>query len=721
MGGKLKALRSAKGVGGHIEAAKGIGETVSKFKDLSATLGKTAAGAKGAAGMFGMLGTAMEMLGKIGWVGLIIAAVALIAKAVNGADKLIKGFNQSFIKMYGPTIALKNVRESMRKFSDAVMDMNRNLKYGINKEEIMGLFDAMSAGGLSLQGIGKRVGGGYNEIIEKATILSKEFGVDLNEMGGMIADQMINLRASMDDVSKSMESMAYDASIAGIKSQKFYEAVTAATDALGYYGNYLSSTSALLKTFAQQGAMPFKDAAKEAQDIMGVFKGMDMIKKMGFIQLVGSEEIQRDQQERARQLKAEEDLLATKIEEAKKEGDNDRAAVLEEEKATKKRQRVNLEAYSKDAKNIQALAAGLDYVPDTIVKGMIKAIHGVDERLDIFDTEELLAKSKILADRMNIPEEALRKFFETSRNALDDARETTIEMGNKFSKIGDESKKGLQEIMSGYRQDIKEGKVIDYDKLKKDLSLFIAGGNDIGISIDDFIKQFEKNAYVVFGAVDDAVLGIQSSEKAIKERTTELMTKPVVAIRGSEERDKRIDKIVKNTMTFEKMIGITKESAEYLAAMKASDMFKGENVNEAIVATARFTGLILDWLLTGNIADKLLGRKPKSGEELKKDKRWNDTVELQKRSVLMQTKMNEKNAKFEKTKKRWEEAKNKYEYTKNKDDKKLMDDAEQQMKKEKKEVDILDKEIKIMETQKEETARAGGFMKIGRASCRERV
>jgi len=648
MGGKLKTLRSARGIGGHLEAAKGIGETVNKFKDLSKILGGVGAEAKGAAGMFGVLRTGMEMLGKIGWIGLIISAVAAVIKAVNELNNFIKKFNKSFIKMYGPTIAMKNVTASMKTFTDAVFDMNRNLKYGLKSEDITGLFEAMSAGGLSLQGVGKRVRGGYNEVILEATKLSRDFGVDLSEMGSMIADQMVNLKASLDEVRDSMEAMAYDATIVGISSQKFYEAVTAATDALGYYGNYLKSTSFLLKTFAERGAMPFKDAAKEAQDIMGIFKGMDIRKKLGFIQIVGDPKVKEDMARRAELIKEETQLLEDKIaatqniidktkDAAKKEEYIRQKGALEDQKREKERIRRRLQmAVEGDS---AARAASLGYMADRTVDYLITALKRAGGgKLDLFNLDDVMAKATILRQTADVPEEALNKLVDTSAAILADAEESAEFITSSLKDIGPESRAALKDVMAGYVRDIELGKSINEDDIRASLLAFQKSGGKIGMSIDRFIDEFKKNAFVL----DASISGTGMDMKVLSEKW---LTANASIIGGSKEQDKRLQDITKNTKTFEEFIGIGKENMEYMAAMAAGGDLQNL-ANNAMIATANTAGGIL-----GLLQKWIAGKKGeyKTDEEFKKGHEWGDLISASKRQVLLTRLLYKAQQKYDKT------------------------------------------------------------------------
>jgi hypothetical protein len=638
MSGNIKSLFSARGVGGKIAAARDMFDTSKKSKILADEMKAVGVNAKGAAGMFSMLGSAMGMLGKLGWVGLLLSAVQAIASAVNQSDKLIKGLNQSFMKMQGSTVGMKDVRKSMRTFTDSVFDMNRNLKYGINSEQIMGLFDAMSVGGMSLQGVGKRVGGGYNEVIKEAAELSLDLGVELSDMGGMIQSQMIDMKSTIGEASDSLQQMSYDASIAGIKSQKFYEAISSATDALSFYGNYLANTSTLLKTFSEAGALGFKDASKEVQELTGMFSGMDSTKRMGFIQVAGEEKVRALLKEKATQTAAEEDAAAEEIKKidkdidaAKKIGDGERVASLmqmrgakEEERQTKKRQKLDMQAGAEGS--VMAMQAALPYLAGSTMSLMQSELE--KNKIDIFNPEDLLAATKTIQNFANVSEDTVRVYASTLRNTLDNAKEVNKAIGDGLSKASEGTKKGLKTIVDSYKADIVSGKVIDYDKMKSDLQGFKDAGFDFGMSIDEFMSQFEKNAYVVADAVDAAAGGAAATVDSLKVATKAFIANSPKIRGGKGEQEKVRAELVKNSMSFEKMVGIGKETLAYMAASKISE-FTNSMINDAIIGTAESAKGILSFLRNP---------KTKTGEEREKDPIWKAAIQSQERLTLLQMK-----------------------------------------------------------------------------------
>ncbi len=188
--------------------------------------------------------------------------------------------------MAGPAAGLKNISGSMAGFGKAVHDLERNMRLGLKPQEIMKFFQSVGAGGMSLQGLITRVGD-YGTTIDSARRMSLQFGVSLEEMGGMMSSQMLNLRSSLEDVRDTFKNLSYDAAQAGIQSQKFYQTIEAASLSLSYYGNFLKETSGRLRDLVQVGNMGFKDAAEHATNMMGLFKDMSLEQRRSLVSVLG--------------------------------------------------------------------------------------------------------------------------------------------------------------------------------------------------------------------------------------------------------------------------------------------------------------------------------------------------------------------------------------------------------------------------------------------------
>jgi hypothetical protein len=712
----LSAMKDLKnGPKGILSFVKAMSEVSAKNKVLNKEMLAMGQSSFKATGMFTMLGTAMKALGAIGWVGLLVSAVQAVAGAVNGADKLIKGLNTSFTQMQGPTVALKDVRKSMREFSNAVFDMDRNLKLGINSEDIMGLFQAMSAGGLSLQGVGKRVSGGYNEVITEAAKLSKDFGVEMSEVGAMISDSLVDLRSSMDDVNKSMQEMSYDATIAGVSSQKFYQATMAASDALSYYGNYLQSSSALIKTFSQTAGMGFKDASKQATDMMGTFANLDSTGRMKFIAIAGVGESVKEFKAELGKAEAKGAAINTEIEDlgkayaqAEKIGDQAEMQRIRQAKAAKEEELARIENQKRLLKmgtsgDITQMQAALPAISAKLAKLTRESLEkAIGPGVNLFDDSQFFKAQQFLKATGTYTEENATKLIQSYKTAYADTQKIADTTTNALGKLGTGSKKELQNILSGYKETIEKGDQIDYAALEKDLKAYIIAGGDIGTDVNTFMDNFQKNAYAVLGGVDNAVAGVKFNAVQIKDWSQKIIEEPITVSMSKEDRDKRIDKLVKNTMSFDKMIGITKESAAYMAAM-ASDGMLNDKVQGAIIGTSLAANSILKFLLGGK-------KQEKTGEALKNDNSYKAILELQKKATFLQINREDTQAKLDAAKNKWEKAKEKFEKEQTQENRKDVYSAFMAKDSLELSVSSLDKQIADLVKQQDDLAKSGNIL-----------
>lgn len=248
-------------------SAKALGEQMSSFE--AASKGMVAAGKSATVlgGSIKLLGMAFSTLSKLTIVTAIIGAVAGLVSLIGKLDEFIKAANKSYFSLAGPITGLAGITEKMREFQNTVYGIDIKMKYGLDSEEVTEVFQSMQGEGMDLNGVEKRIGS-YDKALESSAILSRTFGVSLGDMGGMVADQMLNLRSSLDGVSDSFSKMAFDASLAGVASKQFYQQIQNATAGLSFYGNYLSSTSGLLANFIDEGILGFKNASDHLTNLI---------------------------------------------------------------------------------------------------------------------------------------------------------------------------------------------------------------------------------------------------------------------------------------------------------------------------------------------------------------------------------------------------------------------------------------------------------------------
>lgn len=600
---------------GAAKSFKGADKELGKLNDVMKVTGKSALTA---GGTMKMLGSALGSLGKLGWIGLIIQAVAAVGKAVNRLDKFLKGFNQTFAKLQGPTVMMGDVSKSMEGFTDSIFNMQRNLKYGLKSEEITGMFQGISESGMSLQGVMKNVSGGYNKLIEDAARVHLDFGVSMEEAGAMLGEQMTDLKSSVDDASESFKVMAYDASLAGIQSQKFYQATYAAAESLSYYGKFLNTASNTLKNFQQQGGMGFKDAQEQTQEMTNLFGNMDKRMRIAFMDMSGGVEAYRADfvKLEADSKKAIEDHLTSlgnkrkELADAKNKGDKEAVARIENEISAEKdllktQQKTYAQAGRAARGNAQDMALSLELLSDKVGEKLGDYFKTLKDRdnLNIFDPEQAAAMEVHMTTILGVSDKFARKMMdsiattrvgieqmakdldavlpESDRSAFKDTFAKIIK--DNTDKTGKQNMKAIKNALTMTGKLSAEG----IDSIMENLNTY-----------PNAVQEFmEKGLEGVKNDISNIVLG-------------ELKTTEQVTGESAEAQNKRLDELVNNTHTIEDFIGIGKENAEYLLAN--NDLQKGASL--AAIQTAKGVGNILSFITGrwGKGKEKILRNMEKS-------------------------------------------------------------------------------------------------------------
>jgi len=637
--GNLKSIFSSKtGLSqkiGSVKSFKGADKDLAKLNEVMGVTGKTAAGA---AGIMRTLGTALKSLGTLGWIGLIISAVAAVASMVNKLDKFLKQFNQTFAKLQGPTVMMGNVDKAMDKFTDSIFNLQRNLKYGLKSEDITGMFQGVSEAGMSLQGVIKNVAGGYDQLIEDSAKVHLNFGVSMQEAGAMLGEQMTDLRSSLDEASEGFKTLSYDASIAGIQSQKFYQATYSAAEALSYYGKFLTTASNTLKKFQDQGAMGFKDAQKQTQEMTNLFKDMDSNTRIAFMNLSGGVESYRKdfiklEADSKTAIAKHIDSLTEKrkeLAEAEKSGNKEAIDRIKSEISAEKQQLSNTEKtyamVSAAAKsNAQDMAMYLELISDKIGDKMgdyFKKIRE-NEGVDVF------GDPRAIEEYMKTTLGVSREFSMKMVGTVQTMRESIKRMGKDLNEAlpeGDRSKFG-EHISKIISDNTKDG-VMQMNDIKNALEVY---GRSTGMDLNkiyDYLDEFPKAVQVFIKK------GYSHLNKNIENVTLdELGNVEKVTGEGDKAQENRLDDLVKNTRTIEDFIGINKENAEYFLA--GNDIQKG--AAKAAIATARSTGAILSFVQ--GIAKKMNVKGAKTEEDFRKSEDYKTLGKLMEKEMLLKNEL----------------------------------------------------------------------------------
>jgi hypothetical protein len=613
---------------GSVKSLKGASGDLGKLNEVMGVTGKTAAGV---GGMMRTLGTAFKALGTIGWIGMIISAVTTIVNLVNRLDKFLKGFNQTFAKLQGPTVMMGNVDKAMDKFTDSIFNLQRNLKYGLKSEDITGMFQGISEAGMSLQGVIKNVAGGYDKLIEDSAKVHLNFGVSMQEAGAMLGEQMTDLRSSLEEASEGFKVLSYDASIAGIQSQKFYQATYAAAEALSYYGKFLTTASNTLKKFQDQGGMGFKDSQKQTQEMTNLFKDMDKNSRVAFMEMSGGVESYRKdfiklEAQSSTTIKKHLDSLAakrTELSNAEKTNNKDaidriKNEISAEEAQLTATQKTYAMAGAAAKSNAQDMAMYLELVSDKVgdkLGNYFKQLREEggpnifgDARAMVEHMKAILPVSDEFAMKMIGTVQTLKAGIGTMASELD-----KVLPEGKRSQFGNKIQDIITDAMKTGQMDMK--------MIKDGLEAY-AGDMDVG-RIYDYLDKFPK---AVQAFLKEGLSGVTKNVESIT--IDELGNVEKITGEGAEAQADRLDDLVKNTRTIEDFIGINKENAEYYLA--GNDIQKG--VALAAIQTARSTSRILDWVAK---IGKKQGVEGRTEEEFRKSEDYKTLGKLMEKEIIL--------------------------------------------------------------------------------------
>lgn len=592
MGGIKSAFSpaSSKGLGGFIQSALTSG---SKTKRSAVQMEEWAEAAKGAKNLgvltkaIGAFSKVLGALSKAGWIGLVIGLAVKLVSAVNTAEKLIAKLNKSFLTLAGPTSGMSNVPKSMEEFNDAIHDLRRNLKLNIMPKDIQDMFGAMSGAGMSLQGVKQNVGS-YGKAIQEARVLSIEFGTSMKDMGGMLADNMLTLRDSLENVSASFRKMAFDASKAGISSDKFYRIVNNATASLSFFGNYLKSGSSLLTSFYKAGELGLKDAENAVSGIMKAFSGIDYKKGLKLINVLGDTNVKslfsklvendsREIQAAMRDLNKKSRILGetTDPEKRRKLAEEITASRenLEAKRARGGRLSRAFDAYKRGDQTELALQVGrLAEKPISVISMLMDKANGYT-----------LAEIEIMQNLLNLSQEQtvyVKELLDETKRNFTNFTSANAEILNKVFKGNKSAVEAMQEIVSlrdsgatgaelnaamgGFRDVLKSQGFSDDQITSFVSSLNTNLDNNMGKPLMKVLNALAEGKSIETAMKDlrlnDAA--IASTEKRMTEQETDLM----------KSTDEKIAEIIKKTATAEDYLNVMKSSAGYLAAKPVAQM-----------------------------------------------------------------------------------------------------------------------------------------------------
>ena len=295
---KLAHVFKGELVSGASELNSGLESALTKFKDgisnidigsmisggasaLGKGLGGAAESLEALGGAGGALGGLASALGGVALVlGPLVIAFGLFAGVMFGIDKEVKEFNKTAINAFGTRSVFAlgggNIEAGLTTLRHATQDLNKTL--GLTSEEAMGVFDALDAGGISLNRLTKGAAAGaaqekvLGEVLRQTASAAKALGVGVSEFTSHLAEYANETANSLESVTDQFAQVSKQALDAGFSTRRFYSLITQAASGQASLNTHLSTTGDLLIKMAK--AIGDKAAAEMIGGASASFKDM---------------------------------------------------------------------------------------------------------------------------------------------------------------------------------------------------------------------------------------------------------------------------------------------------------------------------------------------------------------------------------------------------------------------------------------------------------------
>jgi len=577
------------GMGGAFKSGMGATEKIgSSFKMMSGQMKAAGDGISMLSGALKALGIALK---GMNWIGLIIGALKAVVSMVNELDKFVKELNRDWREMAGSPALLKNVRESMKEFNDAIFDVGRNMRMGLKASDIKGFFKSMTGSGMSLQGVKQRIGD-YNQAITEGFKMSRSFGTSFSEMGSMMSNQMVNLRSSLDDVNDAFKTMAYGADVAGVKSQKFYQVVENVGMSLSFYGNHLKSTSAMLQKFVSTGTMGFKDASETVQSLMGTFKRMGIDQRRALVNIVGENEVREWFVERQKTLKAAIDKQGEVLKGTAEGSDERKAGERRQRQMRADERRVSRVVRSND---ITGYAANLEMVAEKAMDAAIKSM--ANSGVNFFD--DITGSMAYLGKVMLWSTDEINKATVSANVSFDILDRDIGALTSGLKKVKKEDMRTLARDVQDFFTDPNSSPILSIedaiDRIKRALGKGTGGAGLDASELGPIIELIQNGGAAFSDIVEDLLTGSGKISRAQKGRYA-LKQGAVFTSKEAEASNQMMNDLVRQTTPLADYLDIGKENAKYALA--------GSNLQANIaLATAKTAekaggifGILVGWI-----------------------------------------------------------------------------------------------------------------------------
>ena len=359
---------------------KGIGGGMAK---LAGTILKTFGGVTGS--------MAKMFTGLAGWVAMGVLALGKLGLA---ADEFAKKANKRFLTIRGPDIMTPDVKGQFKSFNDQLFSAAKNIRIGMNADEVAGFMEQLTAAGSHLSLVENKMVS-YREAVYAAAKASRTLGVEIPYIADKMSMMMTELHLNVKEIDDVFVQTAFDAKKAGLSTDRFFTAIENTSASLAFYGVFIKSASENMKQFAESQIMSAKDAAAMTEELGQSFTKMTDEQKAAFVGLVGPEKVRDMFKETEKEWRKKAMDLETTIKVARTTGDTDQVERLLNQQAAYN-EKANRAMYGVQSKNAVAMGQYLPLIADRskeLIMGFAQRVAGTDDLSKVTGDRLLLIKS----------------------------------------------------------------------------------------------------------------------------------------------------------------------------------------------------------------------------------------------------------------------------------------------------------------------------------------
>jgi hypothetical protein len=294
-------------LGGFLSRKGGALAGASKAKGGTGAMGGAM---KAMGGMFAKMGPMIQTLSTLGpIIGIAAGALAAVVKLLIDAEAQAKEFQKEllttastgeFLAKAGNSsvLAFEDLKDTVKDLRDSAYEVKNNLDWGTTAKDHLAFRNVLTQEGVSIKRMAdefkeaQKAGTAtadavryYSQQTATAVAFSRNFGVQLNELGQFQADLMTDMGMSFDSVNKHFATMAQSASESGMAMNKFFAIMRGVSTDLSLYNMRMDQASRLLGRLGK--AMSPQTAQKFMSTLAQGFKNMGRLEKLRMTLLAG--------------------------------------------------------------------------------------------------------------------------------------------------------------------------------------------------------------------------------------------------------------------------------------------------------------------------------------------------------------------------------------------------------------------------------------------------